>query len=410
MGNSKRYNAMSKYNKLTIVAFIVLLLTFPISFLIPKRENNKLQIAGFYESPFNSNALFPLEDAVNEYRVMFPGKGIELYGEVTIEGYNEWISAKVLNGEEPDVFLITSELYSKLYNKGVLKELSPELEKLSNGGKISREFVKNSGYPSGIYAIPVAVDFSLMAVNKGVLKRFGFEEVSDSWTWSDYQRMCRALGSENMDFGFSWEDGVYSNGGRIIDHLGKEDFLNSTEVLNAVNFVYRLNESGRRKPNIGEFTKGNAAFERLNSVDCINMDFESPDIDFLPMPAGPRGGNISKAECIYICIGSNSKNKDKALDFVNIILGDKVQAEIVNSGYGISVKSISPDLILENSAKKICSLTEKLLPNAYIVHRFKDDRYIFDIIDKRIDDAIESGVRLENELLELHIEVSEWLN
>lgn len=410
MGHSKRYNVMSKYNKLIIGAFIVLLLTFPISLLIPKRVNNKLQIAGFYESPFNSNALFPLETALNEYKAAFFEKDIELHSEVTIEEYNEWISAKVINGEEPDVFFITSELYSKLYNKGVLKELSPELEKLNDEKKINKEFVKNSGYPSGIYAIPVAVDFSLMAVNKEVLKRFGFEEVSDNWTWSDYQRMCRALGSENMDFGFSWEDAVYSNGGRIIDYLGKEDFLNSTEVLNAVNFVYRLNESGKGQSGVGEFQKGNAAFERLNGVDCINMNFESDDIDFLPMPAGPEGGNISKAECIYICIGSNSENKDKALDFINIVLGNKIQAEIVNSGYGISVKSLSYNLITEDVAKKISALTEKILQKAYIVHRFKDDNYIFDIIDKRIDDAIKGGVRFENTLSELHIEVSRLLS
>ena len=36
--------------------------------------------------------------------------------------------------------------------------------------------------------------------------------------------------------------------------------------------------------------------------------------------------------------------------------------------------------------------------------------YIFDIIDKRIEDAIKSGVKLDNALSELHIEISDFLS
>ena len=249
-----------------------------------------------------------------------------------------------------------------------------------------------------------------MAVNKKILSKYGFSEIPDNWTWSDYQRMCRALGGENMRYGFSWEDGVYSNGGEIVDYLGKEDYLNSLEFVNAVNFVYRLNEGISKKATLRDFKEEKAAFYKLSGVDCINANLMQENIDFLPMPSGPQGGNISKVECIYICIGRNSVNKYKALKFVEIMLSDKIQSEIINSGYAMPIRALPEELILDDAAKKLCVLEKKILPLAYIVHRFKDDKYIFDIIHKRIEDAIEGGVKLDNALSELHIEISEFLD
>ena len=401
---------MNRYNKFIITLFIILLFTLPLFVLISVRSDKILQVAGFYESPFNSNAIFPIENAVDEYNFMYPEIKTELHKEVTINEYNEWLSVKILKGDEPDVFLMTSQLYSELYDKGILKELSTELERLSNDKRIDAEFVKRAGYGSKIYAIPVAVDFSLMAVNKKILSKYGFSEIPDNWTWSDYQRMCRALGGENMRYGFSWEDGVYSNGGEIVDYLGKEDYLNSLEFVNAVNFVYRLNEGISKKATLRDFKEEKAAFYKLSGVDCINANLMQENIDFLPMPSGPQGGNISKVECIYICIGRNSVNKYKALKFVEIMLSDKIQSEIINSGYAMPIRALPEELILDDAAKKLCVLEKKILPLAYIVHRFKDDKYIFDIIHKRIEDAIEGGVKLDNALSELHIEISEFLD
>ena len=128
------------------------------------------------------------------------------------------------------------------------------------------------------------------------------------------------------------------------------------------------------------------------------------------MPAGPEGGNISKAECIYVCIGRHSDNVKEALKFIDILLSDRVQSEIVNSGYAMSVKKLSNSLILDETVKKLCALADEVLPNAFIVHRFRDDKYIFDIIDKRIEESIYSGVKPDNVLSELHLEISDFLN
>ena len=399
-------------NRLTAAIFVILILTFPIFSVYSTKRNNTLEAAGFYESPFASDAGFPFETVKTEYKMKYPTENITLHQEVTIGEYNEWLSAKILKGEEPDVFFMTSQLFSELYDKGVVKKIidSEELNSFCYDRKTDSGFVKSAGYGEEIYAIPVAVDFNLMAVNKKLLTDYGIDKINDNWTWSDYQRLCKLLNKENAQYGFDWEDAVYSNGGKVVDYLGREDYLNSLNVLNAVNFVYRLNEHMSNRATIWDFIEGKVAIEKLNVADCINMNFDAEEIDYLTMPAGPEGGNISKAECIYVCIGRHSENVKEALKFIDILLSDRVQSEIVNSGYAMSVKKLSNSLILDETVKKLCALADEVLPNAFIVHRFRDDKYIFDIIDKRIEESIYSGVKPDNALSELHLEISDFLN
>lgn len=403
---------MKTYNKLILILFAALILTLPIFLLFPTRSNKVLKVAGFYESPFSSDAGFLLEALVKEYRTRYPKESIEFHQEVTIDEYNEWISSAILRGKEPDVFFMTSQLYSELYDKGIMKEIvvAKELENFCNEKKIDAQFVKHAGYGEEIYAIPVAADFTLMAVNKSLLRGYGIDKVNDAWAWSDYQRMCRVINKDNSKYGFDWEDAVYSNGGKVVDYLGREDYLNSLNVLNAINFVYRLNEGTSTKVAPRDFRGGKLVFEKLNATECINMNFPVDEVDFLAMPAGPKGGNISKAECVYVCIGKHSNNVEKAKRFIDIVLSSKIQSEIVNSGYAMPVTKLSNDLISDETVRKLCILSDKVLPSAFIVHRFRDDKYIFDIIDKRIEDAIKSGVKLDNALSELHIEISDFLS
>ena len=273
---------MKTYNKLILILFAALILTLPICLLFPTRSNKVLKVAGFYESPFSSDAGFLLEALVKEYKTRYPKESIEFHQEVTIDEYNEWISAAILRGKEPDVFFMTSQLYSELYDKGIMKEIVvvKELENFCNEKKIDAQFVKHAGYGEEIYAIPVAADFTLMAVNKSLLRGYGIDKVNDAWAWSDYQRMCRVINKDNSKYGFDWEDAVYSNGGKVVDYLGREDYLNSLNVLNAINFVYRLNGGTSIKVAPRDFRGGKLVFEKLNASECINMNFPADEVDY----------------------------------------------------------------------------------------------------------------------------------
>ncbi len=381
--------------------------------LVVKKE--PLKIACFGTNPFGGSK-FPAGTAADIFARSHPDIPTEYINISDIDEYEEWLSAAILKGEMPDVFMLSSSAYGRLWNKGAFLDLSSDVNRLYAQGLFAHT-LERSGYGGYVFAVPIAANFSMMAADNEILRTGSFGDIPPSWTWSDFQLMCRSVKYANQEdsnifptYGYTWEDAVYSNAGRIFDDTGANNYLNTREVINAVNYLYRL--SADQDIDSATFTdvqNGLVAFSKFMAADYLNSELSEQNFTELTMPAGPQGGNISRLEYVYVCISAHSGKKKEAKDFIETLLCAQFQAELINSGYAMPVVRLDTELIRTDKAKVLYALSESIIPNAFILHRFKNDDYYYHIIDKKISEIFSNGTVISSAMSKLHVEIAELI-
>ena len=408
------------------------------------KKNVTLELGVFTGSNWgvaDSNSYFLIDKAVEKFERTHPGVSVHYYSGIQKNDYEEWFSEQVLQGKMPDVAIIPDEQFTKLASMGVLKNLTPLL--YPNGKIKSWEYFPcawSSGtYGEKQYALPYQADFMLMAVNKTLLDKHGIAMPGRNWTWDDFYSLCTKLtADENGDSvidtagvcNYTWQEAVYSNGGRIFNDDGRRAFLSDPKVIEAVRFMQRLSAlTGDTIFTRADFDSGKVAFMPLSFTKyqpyvCypykINKDLNY-EWRCATMPAGYSGNNISEIDTLLMGISSYTKHEKLAYDLLETFTHDtEIQANLFQLQQGASALRIvsAPDEvinILEDTSDKndrqysgglLADIMVKgILPPKF--HDYADDMVLADsainkiIIDKK--DA-ENSLKVLQRTLQVRME------
>ena len=115
--------------KKVIISFIAIVFTYV---AVTNLYTNKVVIhlgifVGNWEVP-NGNDYKIIDDAIARFEKLHPNVEIEYESGILKSDYSLWLANKIVNGEEPDVFMIVDEDFNTLSSLGVLKDLTEELE------------------------------------------------------------------------------------------------------------------------------------------------------------------------------------------------------------------------------------------------------------------------------------------
>ena len=200
----------------------------------------------------NVNSYQIVDEAIEEFQKLHPKIKIKYRVGTLKNDYPEWLSGKIIEGKEPDVFVVQEGDFNTFASIGIMKDLGPLISKDKNFD-IHRMYDNaiRSGQLDGIqYALPREVEPTLMFVNKTLLEKENIEMPKNDWTWEDFYEICKRVtkdtdGDGKIDqFGtvdFTWEDGVYTNGQQLFTKDGKRALFTQPEVLKAIQFVKEIN-------------------------------------------------------------------------------------------------------------------------------------------------------------------------
>ena len=207
---------------------------------------------GNWELP-NGNDYKVIDDAIARFEKLHPNVEIEYESGILKSDYSLWLANKIVNGEEPDVFMIVDEDFNTLSSLGVLKDLTEEIEndKKFNKDDYYESTLKAGQYEHKQYALPYESNPMLMFVNKTLLEKENIPIPENDWTLDDFYNICQQVtkdtnGDGAIDqygcYNFSWLNSMYSHGIRLFDEDGKECFIDQDEAKEAVIFVEKLNK------------------------------------------------------------------------------------------------------------------------------------------------------------------------
>lgn len=388
----------------------------------------------------NSNSFVIIDKAIARFEEEHPGVKVHYYSGIPREEYSEWLSRKILSGDEPDVFMLLGSDFDQFSSIGIMKNLE-ELVAQDETFDTKRYFssaLSTGKYGDVQYALPYETVPTLMFVNQTLLNKEGVEMPESDWDWEDMYQICRRVtrdldGDGILDqFGicnYDWLDAVYSNGGEIFQANGTSCYLADGSVVDAVKYIRQLNELNQgQKVGQEDFNGGNVAFMPLTFAEYRTYKTYPYKIkryanfkwDCITMPAGTDGDNVSQVDTLLMGISANTRKEELAWEFLKLLTYDEeIQTQIFSHSQGASVlRAVTESKEMEEIVQAEMEegetvISGKLLGNVieegYTAPQFKKYEQALALSDSEVSEILENDKTIESNMKILQRTIQNYL-
>ncbi len=388
----------------------------------------------------NANSFTIIDQAIERFEAEHPGVKIHYYSGVRKDDYSEWFSRKLLAGKEPDVFMVLGTDFNQFSSMGVMKNLEPLMKNDPDFDteKYFSSALRTGQYGDMQYALPYETVPTLMFVNKTLLAKEGIAMPNPDWNWDTMYSICEKT-TKDLDgdgvpdqfgcYNFGWQDAVYSNGGEIFTSDGKESNFTDEKVVEAIQFVRRLNDLYQgRKVTQEDFNAGNVVFMPLTFAEYRTYKtypykikrYTNFQWDCITMPAGYQGGNLSQVDSLLMGISAHTKHEQLAWEFLKLLTYDEsIQTEIFRSSQGASVlKAVTESKEMESIVQEDMeetdtvisgSLLGRIIEDGRIEPQFKRYEQALALADSEIGQILENDETIDSSLKILQRTVNSYL-
>lgn len=388
----------------------------------------------------NSNSFVIIDKAIARFEEEHPGVKVHYYSGIPREEYSEWLSRKILSGDEPDVFMVLGSDFDQFSSIGIMKNLE-ELVAQDETFDTKRYFssaLSTGKYGDVQYALPYETVPTLMFVNQTLLNKEGVEMPESDWDWEDMYQICRRVtrdldGDGILDqFGicnYDWLDAVYSNGGEIFQANGTSCYLADGSVVDAVKYIRQLNELNQgQKVGQEDFNGGNVAFMPLTFAEYRTYKTYPYKIkryanfkwDCITMPAGTDGDNVSQVDTLLMGISANTRKEELAWEFLKLLTYDEeIQTQIFSHSQGASVlRAVTESKEMEEivqaemeEGETVISgkLLGKVIEEGYTAPQFKKYEQALALSDSEVSEILENDKTIESNMKILQRTIQNYL-
>ena len=426
-------------NKKKIICILVMIACFILIIYRPRQLTLTIGVfAGSNWDVPNGDCYKIIDQAIERYEKEYRMIQIEYESGILKEDYSEWLSAKYLKGEEPDVFMILGEDFNTLSALGALKNLDSLIQK-------DQQFHIEDYYASVLYsgqyynhqyALPYESNPTLMFVNQTLLKKEHIHLPDNDWTLDDFYTICQQVTKDTNNDGqidqygcynYDWLDSVYSHKVNLFDENGESCYLNQKDVKNAISFVqkiYNLNQGYTVTSQ--DFDMGKVAFAPMSFAEYRTYKpypyrvkkYSQFEWDCIQMP-GADENNSSEVSSLLMGISSRTSHIQEAWKFLKLLTYDtQTQKTLFQYSQGISslktviqsddVESLLNSDILEDTQVNL-NLLNDVMENAMSQSQFRKYNSAIVTMDTQINQMIQNNEDLDLSLISLQNEINEYL-
>lgn len=326
-----------------------------------------------------------------------------------MEDYSEWFAQRVLEGTEPDVFIVLEEDFSTLSEIGMLESLNKYIE--DEPADFTADFygkaIEAGNYQGEQFAMPFEVVPTFMIVNETLLNENHIDMPKDNWTVNEFTDICEMLtqdtdGDNKIDqfgaVGYDWSHAYYAADGNFVDGEKAVDIYDEEKVAKAIDLMkdlYQMNEG--YIVNNNDFNQGNVGFKTFSLAEFRAYkpypyrikkysNFEWEAISF---PVFEGNQSQSKLYTVQLGMSSRSKEKNMAWEFMKFLsTNEEVQQMVWDYTYALPTKISIVDSIYSDydSSDDILdpNFLERIIEQSVAEPSFKEFNQIRDIMDDNI--------------------------
>jgi multiple sugar transport system substrate-binding protein len=285
--------------------------------------------------------------------------------QVTVTSYpNEEYPAKLASAAGakalPDLFAADVVFAPQYASQGLWVDITDRFDASGLKEKVSPGHVRAGTWDGRSFAVPHAVDMSVMLYNKDLYTKAGLDPEKPPTTlteFADHARKIDALGGDvnGTYFGgncggcveFTFWPSVWAAGGDVLDEQGTAAKIDSTEMADVFALYRTLYEEGVAAPAskdeagptwLGALQSGNVGIAPGPSVWLGLIEEKGVKMGVAPI-TGLAGGESTFIGGDSIGIGATSSKAAQAWDFLQWTMSDEAQVEVVAKSKGVPIRT-----------------------------------------------------------------------
>jgi len=266
-----------------------------------------------------------------------------------------------VTGSVPDVVWLDASSAAVFINNGVLRDLTPFVERDSSFDLADYfgNTVNIARRGDELFAIPLDFTPMVMYYNKSLFDAAGLAYPQPGWTWDEFFDVAKRLtifpadgSGEPVQYGFNFENVppfwmplIWTNGGDVLDPTGKKasEYLDGPRSVEAIQFIvdllekYKYGLHPRRRAAIGldPFLNGKAGLDMKGHWMLVDYRPRGIDVGVVGLPVN----GVKRVTVIYesgLAIAQRAAHPELAWEYIKYMTSEDVQRARVNSGLAIS--------------------------------------------------------------------------
>ena len=296
-----------------------------------------------------------VKETLNESIKIYNQKHPDVEVKVTYTPWADYwtkLRTSLAGNSGPDVFWMNGPNFYSYSSSGLIKDLTPLIEKSSLDTTVYTDaLVDLYSYNGKLHGLPYFLDSVGLFYNKELFDKAGVSYPDDTWTWETLEENAAKLTDKsNGVYGFiapidnqaGYYNFIYQAGGFIISEDKAKSGFDSPEALSAFKWEQGLIEKGY-SPNAQQQleTKPRQLFGSGKVAMYPGISVNSPELHKLlgdklgvaPLPAGKQKATIVHG--LSWAINGNTKVEQEAWDLIQILSGKEGAELLAKSGFSI---------------------------------------------------------------------------
>lgn len=250
----------------------------------------------------------------------------------------------------PDIFTSDVVFAPNYVSQGLWQDITSRFDALPFKSAVAPSHVKAATKDGHLYAVPHALDLSVMFYNKALYKKAGLDPAKPPTTLAQFAAQARAVarlggGVHGTYFGgncggcteFTFWPSVWADGGSVMNAQGTQSTIAGPQMAAVFNVYRGLFADGTAAPAsksedgttwLGALQAGNIGIAPGPSSWLSLIRQKGIDVGVAPIP-GVNGGSSTFVGGDVAGISATSSHADASWDFLSWSLGDQAQVEVV---------------------------------------------------------------------------------
>lgn len=250
----------------------------------------------------------------------------------------------------PDIFTSDVVFAPNYVSQGLWTDITGDFNTLPFKDAVAPSHVKAATSDGKIYAVPHALDLSVMFYNKALFEQAGLDPNKGPATLQEFADQARAVaklggGDHGTYIGgdcggcveFTFWPSIWADGGAVMDDAGTKSSIDSSQVQAVFKVYHDLYADGTADPAskqengttwLGALQTGKVGIAPGPSSWLPLIRAKGIDVGVAPIP-GVQGGSSTFVGGDVAGIAATSSHEKQAWDFLSWTLGDTAQVGVV---------------------------------------------------------------------------------
>ena len=377
-----------------------------------------------------------IDRVIDRFEKAQPNVTVSYESGISKEDYSSWLSDTIINGDQPDIFILPENDFNLLASSGSLKKLNGFIAKDLEVADFYDSAYQAGTYKTIQYALPFESNPTMMCINKDLLEKEGIELPTNGWTLEDFYKICKQVtrdtdGDGVVDqygmTGYTWQQILASYGIQLFDETGTQAYFDTEKVKTALSMFVRLNAlNGDYQVSTEDFDKGKVAFLPMTLAQYRTYKpypyhvakYSSFSWTCIQMPAALPSVNATEVSTSLYGISAKTRHTQLAWEFLKLLTDDKAtQQHLFETSQGTSVlkgvmENAETKEILKNDDFGSSALTvetlDSMMTGAMVPPKFKKYNTALEKADYLITQTLEKKT-VESDLADIQRTIQDLL-